>query len=203
MAGRQAWAGCEERGARERGSVAGARGPGHAAVDGRVHKEGRAHLVLQRTRAREGDGGRATEGAGGRACVQECCGRAGEGAKDEEGVKGWLASAPEARFASLRGPSGLRCTAGSGRRAGSAGERGLEAGGGRTTGRAGGRQNGRESRAAAEDWRCRQVAVAGGRRRLGEAKNESVYEEGLKKAAKGDALAGIVPCHPGKEGPPG
>lgn len=28
------------------------------------------------------------------------------------------------------------------------------------------------------------------------------YEEGLKKAAKGDALAGMVRCHPGKEGPP-
>ncbi|XP_014555923.1 hypothetical protein COCVIDRAFT_16602 [Bipolaris victoriae FI3] len=33
-------------------------------------------------------------------------------------------------------------------------------------------------------------------------RTKGLYDEGLKKAAKGDALAGMERCHPGKEGPP-
>ncbi|EMD87862.1 hypothetical protein COCC4DRAFT_173083 [Bipolaris maydis ATCC 48331] len=67
------------------------------------------------------------------------------------------------------------------------------------TSKGGGRQdNGRESLAAAEDCGSRQVGDDVWEKQ----RTRGLYDEGLKKAAKGDALAGMERCHPGKEGPP-
>ncbi|EUC49939.1 hypothetical protein COCMIDRAFT_22496 [Bipolaris oryzae ATCC 44560] len=67
------------------------------------------------------------------------------------------------------------------------------------TSKCGGRQdNGRESLAAAEDCGSRQVGDDVWEKQ----RTKGLYDEGLKKAAKGDALAGMERCHPGREGPP-